>query len=283
MANGIVGIDHGVVAVRDLAAAHVAYRRLGFTLTPRRSFEGWGTANYSAMMAHHFIELLGIVDADKYATPGLEEFLQRREGLMAVALLSRDIDAAHAEMKQNGLDPSDLNELEITLEMPDAPVQQRFRWLILPPQATPELYVFVVQPLTPESMRQPSFLVHDNSAKGIDNIAVVVGVEPATLRPAYETLFGAGACTSTDDALKVATGQGDLVFLTPKGFASRYPDASATAIADLPDIAAMRIAVEDLDRLCRHFDRAGVAYARSGDGVSVAADEACGVLLEFAP
>lgn len=282
MANGIVGIDHGVVAVRDLAAARAAYRRLGFTLTPRRSFGGWGTANYSAMMARHFIELLGIIDPTKFTTPGLEDFLQRREGLMAVALLSRDIDAAHAEMKRNGLDPSDLNELEITLEMADAPIRQRFRWLILPPEATPELYVFVVQPLTPESMRQPGFLVHENGAMDIESITVVVGCQPATLRPAYETLFGAGACTAMDGALRVATGQGDLVFLTPEGFAGRYPDASAIAPGDLPNIAAMRIAVEGLDRLCRHFDAAGVAYAGSGDGVSVAADEACGVLLEFA-
>ena len=280
MANGIVGIDHGVVAVRDLAAARVAYRRLGFT--PRRSFEGWGTANHGAMMEHDFIELLGIVDPDQYTTPGLEAFLQRREGLMAIALLSHDIDAAHAEMKRNGLKPSDPSELEITLEMADAPVPQRFRWLMLPSEATPETYVFVVQQLTPESMRRPGFLIHANGAKRIDTITVIVGRDPATLRPAYETLFGAGACTSSDGALRVATGQGDLIFVSPDGFVSRYPDAPTIATADLPDIAAMRIAVEDLDRLCHHFDGAGVAYVRSGDRLSVAPEEACGVLLEFA-
>ena len=282
MANGIIGIDHGVLAVRDLRAAQVTYRRLGFTLTPRRRFEGWGTANHSAMMEHDFIELLGIIDPGKYTTPGLEEFLQQREGLMAIALLSHDIDAARAEMKQSGLNPSDLNELEITLEMVDVPIQQRFRWLILPPEATPEIYVFVVQQLTPELMRQPDFLIHENGAKRIDNIKVIVGREPATLRPAYEKLFGAGACTSMDKALRVATGRGDLVFMDPDGFANRYPDASAIAAADLPNIAAMRIAVEDLDRLRLHFDGAGVAYASSGDRVSVPAEEACGVLLEFA-
>ena len=216
MANGIIGIDHGVLAVRDLGAAQVTYRRLGFTLTPRRRFEGWGTANHSAMMEHDFIELLGIIDPGKYTTPGLEEFLQQREGLMAIALLSHDIDAARAEMKQSGLNPSDLNELEITLEMVDVPIQQRFRWLILPPEATPEIYVFVVQQLTPELMRQPDFLIHENGAKRIDNIKVIVGREPATLRPAYEKLFGAGACT-TNGKVFVTTMSGPVQLLDASG------------------------------------------------------------------
>ena len=64
----------------------------------------------------------------------------RIEGFMA-PFRDHDIDAARAEMKQSGLNPSDLNELEITLEMVDVPIQQRFRWLILPPEATPENYV----------------------------------------------------------------------------------------------------------------------------------------------
>ncbi|MDP6884901.1 MAG: VOC family protein, partial [Rhodospirillales bacterium] len=85
-ADAFIAIDHVLVGVADLEGARRAWEGLGFTVTPRGRHKGWGTANYSAMMAHHFIELLGIVDADKYATPGLEEFLQRREGLMAVAL-----------------------------------------------------------------------------------------------------------------------------------------------------------------------------------------------------
>ena len=35
MRNGIAGIDHAIVAVRDLDRARMGWTRLGFTLTPR--------------------------------------------------------------------------------------------------------------------------------------------------------------------------------------------------------------------------------------------------------
>ncbi|MSP52013.1 MAG: VOC family protein [Alphaproteobacteria bacterium] len=62
MAHSIDGIDHPVVAVRDLAAARERARKLGFTTTPRRRFASWGNANFAVMLRHTYIELLGIVD-----------------------------------------------------------------------------------------------------------------------------------------------------------------------------------------------------------------------------
>src|SRR3982074_781447 len=84
MRNGIAGIDHVIIGVRDLEHARMGWTRLGFTLTPRGRHLGQGTANYCVMFARDYLELLGFVTRDDYAHR-LEAFLARREGAMSVA------------------------------------------------------------------------------------------------------------------------------------------------------------------------------------------------------
>src|SRR5260221_5584699 len=86
MGNGISGLDHVIVAVRDLERARMNWTRLGFTLTPRGRHLGQGTANYCIMFARDYLELLGFAERDEYATR-LENFLGRRDGATAVAFV----------------------------------------------------------------------------------------------------------------------------------------------------------------------------------------------------
>ena len=58
----VLGIDHVLAGVADLEAARAAWRRLGFTVTPRGRHIGWGTGNYCIMFPDDYVELLGIVD-----------------------------------------------------------------------------------------------------------------------------------------------------------------------------------------------------------------------------
>ena len=281
MFNNISGFDHGVLAVRDLENACETYRRLGFTLTPRRTFDGWGTANHIAMTPLHFIELIGIVDPELFTTPGLEDFLAVREGLMALAFLSPDIAAARSEMIDNGLHPSELNELTINLQMPDGPVPQGFRWLMLPKEETPELYVFVLEQLNPANMRRPEFLVHDNGATGISAITVIAQSDPAAYAPTYERLFGPGSAVASENGLVVDTRQGKIHFVTLALFDQLY----AGIIRDdtpLPHIAALRVEVGDRIVAESVLNANGIETSTGIDGsILVAPGDACGVLLEF--
>ena len=67
MRNGIAGIDHVIIGVRDLERARMGWTRLGFTLTPRGRHLGQETANYCIMFARDYLELLGFVARDDYA------------------------------------------------------------------------------------------------------------------------------------------------------------------------------------------------------------------------
>src|SRR5260370_28444713 len=84
MRNGIAGIDHVIIGVRDLEHARMGWTRLGFTLTPRGRHLGQGTAHYCIMFARDYLELFGVVSRDPYAHR-LEAFLKCRAGAMSVA------------------------------------------------------------------------------------------------------------------------------------------------------------------------------------------------------
>jgi catechol 2,3-dioxygenase-like lactoylglutathione lyase family enzyme len=84
MSNGIAGIDHIIVGVRNLEATRQNWQRLGFTVTPRGRHIGQGTANYCIMFGRDYLELLGFVERDEHAHR-LETFLAQREGPMSVA------------------------------------------------------------------------------------------------------------------------------------------------------------------------------------------------------
>ena len=62
MEYGIRGIDHPVIAVRDMKQARLAYERLGFTVPPRGSHAQWGTGNWCIMFPEDYLELRGIID-----------------------------------------------------------------------------------------------------------------------------------------------------------------------------------------------------------------------------
>src|SRR5487761_999282 len=88
--DGIVGIDHVIVAVRKLEDAGAAWRRLGFTLSPRGRHIGQGTGNYCVMFPADYIELLGRVDSTDAGDQAdsverIATFLGRREGPMGLA------------------------------------------------------------------------------------------------------------------------------------------------------------------------------------------------------
>src|SRR5271166_926643 len=137
MDNGIAGLDHVIVGVRDLERARMGWSRLGFTLSPRGRHIGQGTANYCVMFASDYVELLGIVDANDFVQR-LDAFLAEREGLMAMAFAPAVApEEVRSALLQLQLHPSEPRPLGRRLELPDGPVMPRFSLISLPPEETP--------------------------------------------------------------------------------------------------------------------------------------------------
>ena len=277
-ANGITGIDHVLVGVDDLEGALEAYRRLGFTPTPRGRHIGWGTANYCLMFPKDYVELLGIVDPTQ-PTNNLERFLARRQGLFGLALATDDAAAAHAELEAAGLSPARPQDLGRRLELEEGAVTPRFTLVQLPPQAAPHVPTFLCQHLTPELVRRPTWLTHANGAQGIAAVTIVVP-DPVELSTPYRRLFGAGAVTTTDDVLTVQTGSAALVFTSPEALPRLYPEIDAEGAE--PYLAGLTLRAGDVAATARCLGDRGVPFhGERLDAVVVEPAEACGVLLEF--
>ena len=62
--KSIAGIDHAVIAVKDLDAAAQNWKQLGFTISPRGTHSAhMGTGNYTIMLGEDYMELLGVLAA----------------------------------------------------------------------------------------------------------------------------------------------------------------------------------------------------------------------------
>ncbi|MEK9971255.1 MAG: VOC family protein [Ferrovibrio sp.] len=280
MAHHITGLDHTVHAVTDLEAARANWQRLGFTLTPRGRHIGWATGNYCVMFDRNYHELLGIAEPGGY-TAGVEDALKAKgPGVHKVVLGIDDARAAVSELKTSGLNPSEPQDLKRELELPEGTVLPAFSLVHLPPEATPQLSMFLCQHLTPELLRKPEWLVHPNGARQIVSVVVVVE-NPAALELAYETLVGAGSAVRTDRMVAVRAGEETLLFVTADDLDTLFPDIKHPP-QPAPYVAGLRFRVHNTEAAAAYFKAAGIDHARSLDGtVLVPALAANGCFLEF--
>ena len=121
----ISGIDHVVIAVRDLDRARAVFERLGFTLTPR-GVHTLGSQNHCVMFERDYFELL----APPPAHPAMQyynDFLAKGDGLAAIALATDDANAAYAALRANGVEAEAPLDFARPVELPGGARDAAFR------------------------------------------------------------------------------------------------------------------------------------------------------------
>ena len=277
MAANIAGIDHAIIGVRDLDKAKTAFEKLGFRATPRGRHVGWGTANYCLMFERDYLEILGIVDPKAF-TNNLDSFLEKREGLMSIALQTTDPEATFAAWTETALDPAEVKDLSRLLE-PDT--ELKFKNVMLDADKTADIPLFACAHLTPEPMRQPGWTEHPNSAVSINAITIVAN-EPANFVGPMSQVFGETKLTETDSTLAVHTGHGVLLFATPDDLDMLHPQLRADLATDKASLAVLSVRVRSLSAVADWLDHSGVPYKREASGsIGVDASYGHGVMMEF--
>jgi Glyoxalase-like domain len=281
MDNGIAGIDHVIVGVRDLERARQGWSRLGFSLSPRGRHIGQGTANYCIMFASDYVELLGIVDPSDFVQR-LDGFLAQREGLMAAAFAPAvAAEEVRAALLGGGLHPSEPRPLGRQLELPEGAVVPRFSLMSLPADETPGLDCFICTHLTPELMRRPEWLHHPNGAVGLKGIHVLVESTASLLQP-YDRLFGIQQVTTTDAVATVHVGPHRIVFSTPDDFSTMYPALEVASDFPLPGIVSVEFGIAGREDTADCLTRRQIPFEALPDGsLVVPAREASGVIVFF--
>ncbi len=275
MSRHITGLDHVILAVRDLDAASETFRRLGFTLSARGEHAEWGTANRCLMFGNDYIELLA-AEGEGEPAERLRAFTQTREGLMGLVFGSAD---AAADAARLGLEPP--GSLSRTIPTQDGPRLARFVAGVLPPDTTPGVPSFLCQHLTPELLRQPGWTDHANTAAAIASVTALVA-DPVGLMAAWDRLIGPAAATATDETVTVHSGRGLVFLCRPDDLDQLHPEAEDEPVPPPPALVAMTVTVASTDIAARVLRANGVPHSRDPDGtLRVAAADACGVFIEM--
>ena len=273
----VIGLDHVVIAVRDLDAAAAAWRALGFTVSPRGTHSAhMGSGNYTMMLGEDYMELLGVlVPTDHNA--GLRAFLEKREGLDRAAFTATDAYAGAEEVRARGLAATGPVAFGRPVPLPGGgEAEARFRVFQWPKEERPAgLGIFACQHLTRENVWIPELQRHANGASRLVRIEVLAR-DPGAAAAHMARLIDRAVEKEPDGAFRVPSGgnRADFVFLDRGQLAARHP---GVALEGLPEEggAALVIGTKDLGAAAQ------AVGAPAGGAVVVPPARATGVLLRF--
>lgn len=250
MLPDIAGLDHLVVLVRDLAASAEAWRRLGFTVSPRGEHSAnLMTANHTILFGPNYIELLAVT-GEAPSNARWRRTLRAREGLAGAALALTDADRAAATLGR------DVRRFGRPVAMPDGTtIEARFAVFDIDDDAAPDLRLFACQHLVREATWAPGLTGHANTAVAVARVELAVD-NPAAVTARLAELSGGNA-----QAFEA---------ITPAVFRDRH------GVAPAAGPAAIVIRVADLDAAERALE--AVPHRFVGAGIETAAS---GVLLRF--
>ena len=277
MRRHIKGIDHAVIAVRDLDTVQEAYTRMGFTLTPRGDHT-LGSQNHCVMFGQDYIELLTVPQR----LPGREyyyDFARIGDGLAAVALKTENVRGAYGELSAAALAPSEPVDFSRPVQLSEGTSHASFRIAQLGAEQTPGGQVFLCQHFTRDVVWRLEYQTHANTASSLAALAIISGDVPATAA-AYELLFDAKA-QAIAEGLLINTGDIPIAVVSESALAKRLPGVWISA-RHQPFMAVLFIRVADRDVTEKVLRAGGLHPTRMPDGsVALGAAEAHGVALVF--
>lgn len=168
-----IGIDHVVIAVRDLDQAVVDYTAAGFTVTPGGEHTNGETRNaLIAFTDNTYFELIAWNDPDRPSNHPWWKRLQAGEGFVDYALRTADLDLEIARLREAGFevpDPTPGGRMR-----PDGEAVE-WQTVRLDPERYPSL-PFYCHSTNDLSLRVPSgqAAIHANGATGIHKIFIGV-------------------------------------------------------------------------------------------------------------
>ena len=231
MRKHLQGIDHVVIAVRDIARSGEDFRRLGFTLTPHGRHTT-GSENHCIMFEHDYFELLA-APVPHPVTRYYQEFVEGGEGLAALALATDDARGFHDELAADGIGVDAPVDFSRPVKLAHGTFDASFRITQLQPDAAPAGRIFACQHFTRELVWRPEYLRHDNQVQGLAGVAAVVdGAQLTSLAGRYAAIFGSpgqGGSLGGAPHIDIATGNTPIRFTTADGLNQLLPGVPLTA------------------------------------------------------
>ena len=283
------GIDHLVIAVRELPAAREQFERVGFGTTPLGR-QPWGTANHLVQFPQNFIELVGVVDRDSLVpmsddhfsfSAHNDQFLQGREGLSMLVLSTDDARADAETWRAHGLRVFEPLHWSRKATLPDgSETTVAFTLAFVVDADMPEIAFFSCQQHNPAAFWKSEYQSHANSAARVAHVSLIAE-RPAQHREFFAALVGKASIEQEDDALRIETAEGAIHVLSPERFAARFPAARPPRDTRGTVLMAAGVEVADLQQAADCLERNGIPFTRSDVAIQIGGEICFGLTLEL--
>lgn len=177
-----LGLDHALVAVRDINAARMLYTELGFA---SRGFSQhpWGTSNTVFIFRDQLFEIVSIGDPallDGYETNGfrfgrhVSRYLEKGEGVALTALNSTDAEADAETLAERGVVVTGTIDFGRDVTRSDGvPDRTSTRLKVLFNDRFPRLSLFACQQFRRDLIEYPEWMDHPNGVSAIASMTVL--------------------------------------------------------------------------------------------------------------
>lgn len=281
------GIDHLVLAVRDLDAAAAHYRALGFTVGARNRHP-WGTENHIVQFPGAFLELIGLGEGAEIAPaePGTFSFATRIRDSLAqdgdnfamLVVESADALADKAAFDAAGFGGFETFFFERKGMRPDGTqVRVAFTLAFAADPAMPHAGFFACQQHEPQNFWNPAFQDHANGVKRLGGI-VMLAPDARTPLPLLQTLADAPPVCVGERNIAVVTPRGTLEAMTPECYRDVLGLEPAFDLAEGPRLAAFKV-VAPVEAMAERLTAAGIPFIRHRKHIAVAAADNFGTAL----
>lgn len=269
------GIDHPLVAVKDMQTASEQFAKLGFYINPRHHHP-WGTDNHLLMFPSNFVEVISVYDETKLDQKNDNGFafgrfvataLEKREGIALVALNSKDARADYQRLVTRGVENDGIVDFKRVAHKPDGSEEEAVVSLVmLVDSVYPSLSNFLCHQHKPHLVWVKEWMTHPNHAVAITKVSYVVDdLAPVIAR--YSAIYGESAISQFDDYFVVATASGVFEFLLPSAAQLRFDDPDMKyQDAELPIGVAITIATDDLSQAEAILQQNSVTYSKFNEG-----------------
>lgn len=281
-----LSLDHVLIAVRDLTAAHDTFERLGFKATPEGRHPGRGTSNRLVVFPREYIELITVHDAEgDLFRPNLPSFLSEREGLFIFSIGTEDVRGRAEDARRKGVRAAD--PVRGSRQAADGSTAYSWTQAEFGPDEMPGSQTFLIQhdQTIEERYTEPSDPTnHPNGVRGIASLALAVeDASAAAMR--WQDVFGLEQVPGALDAngrrvdVRLAFENCWLDFIEPHG----RDDAAQFLEAWGEGPYAITFECGDVDVAESSMRLSGVlGLERRGDTLTASAQSAHGAQMVFA-
>jgi len=291
MKNDVNVLHHLGIISRNMEATVTQYERLGFVFAPLTipriplqagaDPEPIGAGNRCAIFRNNYLEVLGIVDANRWSSItrqqrgpfDLDGPLQRYEGLHVLHLGTNDIHSVHDRLERSGLHPTEIRPFQRLVDTTDGPMMMKARSFSSPNGSNPEALLQVAQHETPELVLQPRYMNHPNGAVSITAVIVCVA-DPDAVAEKYgrytnQSVERSGALRVVEFGCSriIIVRPNELQAVLPGNVAPTIPFLAGFAVASNLDITERALREQEID--FRIHEGRILVNARDGYGAAV--------------